>query len=62
MLELKNPKTAIPVVLLAGLFWSFGPYVVRNIDGANIVAWQYLFFRGLVIFLLLNVYLDFEEG
>ncbi len=62
MLELKNPKTAIPVVLLAGLFWSFGPYVVRNIDGANIVAWQYLFFRGLVIFLLLNVYLYFEEG
>ena len=62
MLELKNPKTAIPVVLLAGLFWSFGPYVVRNIDGASIVAWQYLFFRGLVIFLLLNVYLYFEEG
>tara|TARA_B100002051_G_scaffold275559_1_gene320029 strand:- start:1700 stop:2605 length:906 start_codon:yes stop_codon:yes gene_type:complete len=62
MLELKNPRTAIPVVLLAGLFWSFGPYVVRNIDGANIVAWQYLFFRGLVIFLLLNVYLYFEEG
>ena len=62
MLELKNPKTAIPVILLAGLFWSFGPYVVRNIDGANIVAWQYLFFRGLVIFLLLNVYLYFEEG
>ena len=62
MLELKNPKAAIPVVLLAGLFWSFGPYVVRNIDGANIVAWQYLFFRGLVIFLLLNVYLYFEEG
>tara|TARA_B100000424_G_scaffold271729_1_gene276304 strand:- start:6107 stop:7012 length:906 start_codon:yes stop_codon:yes gene_type:complete len=62
MLELKNPKIAIPVVLLAGLFWSFGPYVVRNIDGANIVAWQYLFFRGLVIFLLLNVYLYFEEG
>ena len=62
MLELKNPKTAIPVVLLAGLFWSFGPYVVRNIDGAKILAWQYLFFRGLVIFLLLNVYLYFEEG
>ena len=47
-MELKNQKTAIPIVLLAGLLWSFGPYVVRNIDGANTVPWQYLFTRGLV--------------
>tara|TARA_B100000941_G_scaffold275438_1_gene237299 strand:+ start:47 stop:949 length:903 start_codon:yes stop_codon:yes gene_type:complete len=61
-MELKNQKTAIPIVLLAGLLWSFGPYVVRNIDGANTVPWQYLFTRGLVIFILLNIYLYFEEG
>ena len=62
MNELKNPKLAIPVVLMAGIFWSFGPYVVRNIDEAHTVPWQYLFTRGLVIFILLNFYLYLEEG
>ena len=60
--ELKNPKIAIPVALMAGIFWSFGPYVVRNIDEAHTVPWQYLFTRGMVIFLLLNFYLYMEEG
>ncbi len=60
--ELKNPKLAIPVVLMAGIFWSFGPYVVRNIDEAHTVPWQYLFTRGIVIFVLLNIYLYMEEG
>ena len=60
--ELKNPKLAVPVVLMAGIFWSFGPYVVRNIDGAETVPWQYLFTRGLIIFILLNLYLYLEEG
>ena len=62
MADLKNPNLAIPIVLMAGIFWSFGPYVVRNIDEANTVPWQYLFTRGLVIFILLNVYLFMEEG
>ncbi len=62
MLQLKNPRIAIPVVLIAGLFWSFGPYVVRNIDQPEIFPWQYLFTRGIVIFLLLNIYLYLEEG
>ena len=62
MSELKNQKAAIPIVLFAGLFWSLGPYVVRNIDGASSVPWQYLFTRGIVIFLLLNIFLYFEEG
>ena len=60
--ELKNPKLAVPIVLLAGIFWSFGPYVVRNIDQAHTVPWQYLFARGMVIFVLLNFYLYLEEG
>ena len=62
MLELKNQKAAVPIVLFAGLFWSLGPYVVRNIDAANTVPWQYLFTRGIVIFLLLNCFLYLEEG
>ena len=62
MLELKNPKIAVPVVLFAGILWSFGPLVVRYMDGPNQVPWQYIFGRGLTIFILLNLYLYFEEG
>ena len=62
MLELKNPRIAIPIVLIAGIFWSLGPYVVRHIDEAQTVPWQYLFTRGIVIFIMLNLYLYFEEG
>ena len=62
MTDLKNEKLAIPLVIIAGLIWSFGPLVVRNIDNAATVPWQYLFARGVVIFLLLNCYLFLEEG
>ena len=62
MLELKSPKIAIPVVLFAGLLWSFGPLVVRHMDNPHLVPWQYIFGRGLTIFILLNLYLFFEEG
>ena len=48
--------------MLAGVFWSFGPYVVRQIDDAALVPCQYLFTRGTVIFLILNCYLFFTEG
>jgi len=54
--------SAIFVVLVAGLLWSFGPLVVRNIDNAQLIPWQYLFFRGSVIFLVLNIYLFLIEG
>lgn len=62
MIELKNEKIAIPVVLFAGLIWSFGPLVVRYMDQPNLVPWQYLFTRGVTIFILLNLYLFFDEG
>ena len=62
MLELKNEKIAIPVVLFAGLLWSFGPLIVRYMDQPNLIPWQYLFTRGLTIFLVLNIYLFFLEG
>jgi len=62
MINVKDHKTAITIILLAGIFWSFGPYVVRNIDQPEMVPWQYLFTRGTVIFILLNLFLFFEEG
>ena len=58
---IKN-SSAIIIVLIAGLFWSFGPLVVRYIDNAQLIPWQYLFFRGSVIFLVLNIYLFLVEG
>ena len=58
---IKN-SSAILIVLIAGLFWSFGPLVVRYIDDAQLIPWQYLFFRGSIIFLVLNVYLFLVEG
>tara|TARA_Y100000389_G_scaffold140698_1_gene138578 strand:+ start:1883 stop:2788 length:906 start_codon:yes stop_codon:yes gene_type:complete len=62
MIELKNEKTAIPVVLFAGLIWSFGPLVVRHMNDPHLVIWQYIFARGMTIFLVLNLYLFFDEG
>jgi drug/metabolite transporter (DMT)-like permease len=62
MIELKNEKIAVPIVLLAGTIWSFGPLVVRYMDDPHLVPWQYIFGRGLTIFILLNLYLYFEEG
>lgn len=62
MIEFRSPKIAIPVVLFAGLLWSFGPLVVRYMDNPQLVPWQYIFGRGLTIFILLNLYLFFEEG
>ena len=53
---------AILIVLLAGIIWSFGALVVRYIEDARSVPWQYLFFRGLTIFFILNLYLFFKEG
>ena len=60
MLEFKNEKLAVPVVLLVSL--SFGPLVVRYMRDPHMVPWQYIFGRGLTIFIILNLYLYFEEG
>mgnify|MGYP001394300091 CR=1 FL=1 len=62
MIEIKNDKLAVPVVLFAGILWSFGPLVVRYMDQPELVPWQYIFGRGLTIFIILNLYLFFEEG
>ena len=55
-------STAMFFVLLAGLIWSFGPLVVRNMDNAELVPWQYSLIRGSAIFIILNLYLFLTEG
>ena len=61
-IEKDNVNTSILIVLIAGTLWSFGALTVRYIDNAHLVPWQYLFFRGSTIFLLLNIYLFLKEG
>ena len=58
----RKVETAILIVLIAGIFWSFGALVVRFIEDARSVPWQYLFFRGSTIFILINIYLFLKEG
>ncbi len=61
-MEKDKVNSAILIVLIAGIFWSFGAYVVRWIEDARSVPWQYLFFRGSTIFILINIYLFLKEG
>ena len=61
-MEKDKVNSSILIVLIAGTLWSFGALTVRYIDNAYLVPWQYLFFRGLTIFLFLNVYLFLKEG
>tara|TARA_Y100001936_G_C16020197_1_gene638993 strand:+ start:336 stop:1226 length:891 start_codon:yes stop_codon:yes gene_type:complete len=58
----KKVSSAMFFVLLAGLIWSFGPLIVRNINNAELIPWQYSLIRGSVIFLILNIYLFLNEG
>ena len=46
MIEVKNPKIAVPVVLFAGILWSFGALIVRYMQDPHLVPWQYIFSRG----------------
>ena len=53
---------AFILVLLAGLSWSFGAVVVRHMVDANSYVFQYLFYRGISIALILLSYLFIREG
>ena len=55
-------SSAMFFVLLAGLIWSFGPLIIRNINNAELIPWQYSLIRGSAIFLILNLYLFLNEG
>ena len=58
----KKVSSAMFFVLLAGLIWSFGPLIVRNINNAELIPWQYSLIRVSAIFLILNIYLFLNEG
>ena len=55
-------ESSILIVLIAGIFWSFGALVVRFIEDARSVPWQYLFFRCSTIFILIYIFLFVKEG
>ena len=49
------------VVFLAGLIWSFGAVTVRYMDDAHSYVFQYLFYRGIAIEIILVIYLFLKE-
>ena len=53
---------AFLAVFLAGLTWSFGAAVVRYMQDANFYVFQYLFYRGIAIAIVLIIYLFINEG
>ena len=53
---------AFTVVFLAGLLWSFGVVTVRYMVDAHDYVFQYLFYRGISIAIILIVYLFIREG
>jgi len=54
--------TGFILVFLAGIFWSFGPVVVRYMISSQDYVFQYLFYRGISISCILMVYLFIREG
>ena len=57
-----NYLTGFFLVFFAGLLWSFGPVVVRNMDQAHHYVFQYLFCRGLSVATILICFLIYREG
>ena len=50
------------LVCFAGTLWSFGALIIRYMVGARNYQWQYLFYRGLTIAIVLLIYLIVKEG
>ena len=50
------------LVLFAGTLWSFGALIVRYMEAAQSYQWQYLFYRGMTVAILLLIYLLTREG
>ena len=53
-----NRRVGIPLVLMAGIFWSLSGLVYRWIEGAT--AWQVLFYRSLALFCVIALWLVFR--
>ncbi len=50
------------LVCFAGTLWSFGALIIRYMVEARNYQWQYLFYRGLTIAIVLLIYLMVKEG
>ena len=50
------------LVCFAGTLWSFGALIIRYMEEARNYQWQYLFYRGLTIAIVLLIYLTVKEG
>ena len=57
-----NYLYAFFVVFLAGTIWSFGALTVRYMIDSHEYVFQYLFYRGFTISIILIFYLYFKEG
>ena len=53
---------AFVVVFLAGTIWSFGALTVRYMINSHEYVFQYLFYRGFTISIILIIYLFLKEG
>ena len=61
-MNFNNYFHAFILVFLAGLCWSFGVVTVRYMVDAQLYVFQYLFYRGLSIAIILIIYLFIKEG
>jgi drug/metabolite transporter (DMT)-like permease len=50
------------LVLAAGIIWSFGALLVRYMEAAETYQWQYLFYRGSTVAIILLIYLLAKDG
>jgi RarD protein len=57
-----NHLKGFSLVCLAATLWSFGALIIRYMVDARNYQWQYLFYRGLTIAIVLGVYLVVKEG
>jgi drug/metabolite transporter (DMT)-like permease len=58
----RNYLKAFFLASLAGTIWSFGALIVRYMEAAQSYQWQYLFFRGLTIAIVILIYLLARDG
>jgi DME family drug/metabolite transporter len=58
----RNYLKAFFLVLFAGTIWSFGALLVRYMEAAQNYQWQYLFFRGMTVAIVLLIYILTREG
>ena len=58
----RNHLKGFFLVAFAATLWSFGALIVRYMVAAQSYQWQYLFFRGVTIAMVLLIYLMAKEG